>query len=305
MLTLSVRELSNDSVPNLEPQRLAALAHALRHVERACNVEERLAVDPVGVVRRYQDPHTCELVGLLAASLAFGNVVSIRASIEGALQRLGSDPLRVLGDREVALERLEGFRHRMVQGRDIGRVLVGARQVQLAYGSLGKAFEADCECRGGSLRGALSAWTARIRERAGFGESGDVGRRGPQHVMSDPLGASGCKRLMLYLRWMVRPDDGVDMGLWGGVSTSMLLMPVDTHVHRIAKNLGLTKRGGASWLASEDITSVLRRIDPVDPVRFDFALCHFGMSGGCPAKPDARCCGGCVAREACAACGVC
>ncbi len=279
-------------------RQLDALARALEAVQNTCNVRDRLAVDPVGVVRRYEHPEARELVGLLAASLAFGNVKALRGAIEQVIERLGPELSSALEDRAATLRRLAGFKYRMVHGRDIGRLLVGARRVQVLHGSLGDAFATDL-AEQGSLRPALVEWTGRIREHAGFGGRADEGRRGPQHVMSDPSGTSGCKRLMLYLRWMVRPDDGVDLGLWKGVSPSVLLMPVDTHVHRIAKNLGLTRRREPSWLASEEITAILRQIDPVDPVRFDFALCHLGMTGGCPAKPDARMCAGCAARRVC------
>jgi uncharacterized protein (TIGR02757 family) len=280
------------------PRQVAALARALEDVQKSCNVQDRLTVDPVGVVRRYDHPETCELVGLLAASLAFGNVKAFRPAIEQVLRRLGPELPRVLEDRSATLRRLAGFQYRMVHGKDIGRLLVGARRVQILHGSLGDAFAEDLSDHA-SLRAALVAWTGRVRQHAGFGGRSDAGRRGPQHVMSDPSGASGCKRLMLYLRWMVRRDDGVDLGLWERVSPAVLLMPVDTHVHRIARNLGLTSRRGPNWLASEEITAILRRIDPADPVRFDFALCHLGMTGGCPAKPNARTCAGCVARGVC------
>lgn len=282
----------------MTPQQLAALAQALENVQKTCNVQDRLTVDPVGVVRRYDHPEACELVGLLAASLAFGNVKALRSAIEQVLERLGPELPGVLEDRAATLRRLGGFKYRMVHGSDIGRLLVGARRVQILHGSLGGAFAEDLSDHG-SLRPALVAWTGRVRQHAGFGGRSDVGRRGPQHVMSDPSGASGCKRLMLYLRWMVRPDDGVDLGLWKRVPPAVLLMPVDTHVHRIARNLGLTSRRGPSWLASEEITAILRQIDPADPVRFDFALCHLGMTGGCPVKPNARQCAGCAARGVC------
>ena len=284
--------------PVLSGPRLAALALALGEVERGCAVSDRLLLDPVGVVRRYRDPLELELVGLLASSLAFGNVRLIRGAVEEVLVRLGGDLLGVVGDRGCVLGRLGGFRYRMVSGEDVARLLYGARCVQREGGSLGAVFASEYGSSG-DLRGALSGWVGRIRGRAGFGGGGDEGRRGPGHVLSDPGGGSGCKRLMLYLRWMVRRDDGVDLGVWGGMSPSVLLMPVDTHVLRVSRNLGMTGRGVASWGASEDITGVLRLIDPLDPVRYDFALCHFGMSGGCPSRPGEVACEGCVARVVC------
>jgi uncharacterized protein (TIGR02757 family) len=279
-------------------RRLAALARALESIQATCNVQERLAVDPVGVVRRHRGTIQRELVGLLSASLAFGNVKALRGAIEQVLARLGPDLPAVLDDRAGALRCLEGFQYRMILGRDIGRLLVGARQVQVRHGSLGEAFCGELG-KEGSLRPALVGWTRMIREAAGPSDLEDAGRRGPQHVLPDPGGSSGCKRLMLYLRWMVRPDDGVDLGLWRAVSPSILLIPVDTHIHRLGVNLGMTRRAGPSWLASEDITGVLREIDPGDPVRFDFALCHLGMAQGCTGRSDSVRCPACGAREVC------
>jgi endonuclease III len=97
----------------------------------------------------------------------------------------------------------------------------------------------------------------------------------------------------------VRGPDAVDLGLWRGVPASALVVPLDTHVHRVARALGLTARPDASWRTAEEITAALRRIDPADPVRFDFALCHMGMSGRCPARRDAGRCAACVLGDAC------
>jgi uncharacterized protein (TIGR02757 family) len=278
--------------------RLAALAVALERIERTCDVESRLAVDPVGVVRRYREPGEQELVGLLSSSLAFGNVKALRGGIEEVLRRLDADLLTVLDDRGETLRRLKGFQYRMIQGQDIGRLLVGARKMQRSRGSLGDVFASELERSGGSLRPALVAWTSELRRRAGLGTGRDKERRGPGHVLPDPAGTSGCKRLMLYLRWMVRPDDGVDLGVWRSVPPSVLLVPVDTHIHRLGVNLGLTQRSGPSWHAAEEITAVLRKIDPQDPVRFDFALCHLGMARGCQGVADDRCLG-CGAQDVC------
>lgn len=282
--------------------RLAALARALESIHASCDVAQRLAVDPVGVVRRFHEPADQEIVGLLASSLAFGNVKALRAAIEEVLRRLGPEPVRVLEDRSSALRRLDGFQYRMIHGRDVGRLLVGARTMQRRSGSLGDAFAEGLQAHGGQLRPALVDWTGKLRRTARLGTGRDAERRGPRHILPDPAGASGCKRLMLYLRWMVRPDDGVDLGVWRRVSPSILLMPVDTHIHRLAVNLGLTRRSGPSWLAAEDVTAVLRKIDSDDPVRFDFALCHLGMAQGCQSVMHPRCTD-CGARAVCLKCG--
>jgi endonuclease III len=97
---------------------------------------------------------------------------------------------------------------------------------------------------------------------------------------------------------MVRPADGVDLGLWP-IPATALVIPVDTHVHRISRNLGLTTRRTASWATAEEITARLRLFDPEDPVKYDFALCHLGVSRDCPSRPDLAKCAHCVLRDVC------
>ena len=111
-------------------------------------------------------------------------------------------------------------------------------------------------------------------------------------------GPSGSKRLLLFLRWMVRPADGVDLGLWH-VDASRLLVPVDVHIHRLARNLGFTRRRDLSWRTTEEITRALSRFDPADPVGYDFSLCHMGMLQRCPSRRDALRCEGCGVKPVC------
>jgi uncharacterized protein (TIGR02757 family) len=127
---------------------------------------------------------------------------------------------------------------------------------------------------------------------------GDAPSRALRHLVSDPRAGSACKRLFLYARWMVRPADGVDLGLWP-IAPSALLIPVDTHIHRISRNLGFTNRRTATWATAEEITSALRELDPDDPVKYDFALCHLGVSRECPSRPDPIKCGRCLLRDVC------
>jgi len=116
----------------------------------------------------------------------------------------------------------------------------------------------------------------------------------------DPRAGSACKRLLLYVRWMVRPADGVDLGLWP-LDPTRLVIPVDTHIHRIARNLGFTERNDASWRTAEEITGALRHLERSDPVRYDFALCHMGVSRDCPSRRDPAKCRPCVLRPVCKA----
>jgi uncharacterized protein (TIGR02757 family) len=144
----------------------------------------------------------------------------------------------------------------------------------------------------------LARFTAALRDVPMEPIRRALGReRGLAHLL--PGGSGAHKRLNLFLRWMVRGPDGIDFGIWKCLSPAQLVVPLDTHLHRVALRVGLTARKSAGWRTAEEITASLRRIDPADPVRFDFALCHLGMSGKCPPKPVAGACARCLLRPAC------
>jgi uncharacterized protein (TIGR02757 family) len=228
--------------------------------------------------------------------MAFGNVKALRAKIEDALDRIGPDVARAADDPEALLKKLRGWKHRVYRDRDLARLLAGARVVQREAGSLGVALARELE-RSGDLRAALSAWTGAIRRAGGLDEE-EGGRRGGAHILADPQKGSAVKRLMLLLRWMARPADGVDLGLWP-LPPAALLIPVDVHIHKLSRNLGLTRRNDVSWKTAEEITAALRRFDPGDPVKFDFSLCHLGMLQHCPSRRDPVRCEGCGVRDVC------
>jgi len=301
--------------PASDASRQRRIQRALEGVRRNCDVPARRAADPVDAGHRFEDPHDQEIVALLAASVAFGNVTTIRAKLDDALRRLGAHPSLAADDQLGVFVRMDGWIHRVFRGEDVARLVIGARRVQRAHGSLGKLFEDQLAIQG-SLRGALAAFVDAIRTAGGLplpraregvaalpggippGPPGPTGRRGPYHILPDPLGAGGSKRLLLFLRWMVRPADGVDLGLWR-VDPSVLLCPVDTHIHKLAKNLGFTRRNDVSWETAEEITRALARFDPKDPVKHDFPLCHMGMLQRCPSRRDPKKCAGCGVMPVC------
>ncbi len=258
----------------------------------ACDAQATRDRDPVGIVHRYRDPRDQEVVGLVAASLAFGNVVAARRSIERALDALGAAPAATVAKASGSQlrARLEGFVHRIYRDEHIAQMLSGAGFLLRTHGSLGRAFSELHQRTDGDFRETLARFADSIR--------GSADSRNMRHLISDPRAGSACKRLLLYARWMVRPADGVDLGLWS-IAPSELVIPVDTHVHRIGLNLGLTRRLSASWATAEEITATLRRFDPEDPVKYDFALCHLGVSRECPSRRDADKCASCVLQQAC------
>lgn len=270
------------------------LARVLEDVIARTDRVARVAADPLAVVREQTSDADRELAALLAASLAFGNALVAQRKAREALARIGR-PLAARCDDPPRVRRaLRGFVHRVYRGEHVAELLVGARAVQREHGTLGDRF-ADDLAAAGNLQGALVAFTGAIRAR------GRLARKlGGAHILPDPSAQSGCKRLLLFLRWMIRPADGVDLGLWSHrVPTSVLLVPVDVHLHKLARNLGLTQRAGVTWRTAEEITARLAAIDPADPVRFDFALCHLGMLQRCPSRRDAVACEGCGVRPVC------
>ncbi len=269
-----------------------ALKARLDALRDGFDVAAHRAADPVEYVHRYADPHDQEVVGLVAASLAFGNVKAIRRSVGRVVALLDPAPARRLATmRRATLDRgLDGFVHRVWRGEHVARLLWNARGIRAREGSLGAAFEARLAARSGDLREGLADFADALR--------GPTPDRSMAHLVPDPRAGSACKRLLLYLRWMVRPADGVDLGLWRADPAS-LLIPVDTHVQRIGRNLRLTDRETASWRTAEEITASLAKLDPRDPVKYDFALCHLGVSRQCPSRRDPAICASCALRPSC------
>ena len=293
---------------NSEAARQAAIKATLDGVRAREDLRARRANDPVDFVHAYERRADRELVALVAANLAFGNVKAIRMKVADLLRRVGPSPAKAADDEAALHAALEGWKHRVFKGEDVARLLVGARRVQREDGSLGAAFaralrEADrtAPSEHEGLREALAAFCDRIRLAGGLplpGESKPTDRRGPVNLLSNARAGGGAKRLLLFLRWMVRPSDGIDLGLWP-VPPRRLLMPVDVHIHTLSRNLGFTRRPDVSWKTAVEITAALARYDADDPTRYDFSLCHMGMLQRCPSRKDAVRCEGCGVKSVC------
>lgn len=272
--------------------RAASVPIALRDVLLdLCRHYDRrfLDTDPVGIVRRFDDPADREIVGLIGAGLAYGRVASIRASLESVLVRMGGKPSRFVASFDPVKDarRLDGFVHRFTKGRDVALLLHLVRQAQERAGSLESFFiEGDADGGSPTLASALDAFGRRLFEfdAAPFVPEGRIPRAdGSRWLLPLPRAGSACKRSCLFLRWMVRPDDGVDCGVWTRVSPARLVLPLDTHLLRVVRALGFTRRKSGSWATALEATARLRALDPADPVRFDFALSRLGILGLIPA----------------------
>ncbi|HET6982440.1 MAG TPA: TIGR02757 family protein [Myxococcaceae bacterium] len=287
----------------LSPERAERLRRALDRLERVSPPRRRLPLDPVSLPHRYRDPRDIEVAGLLAASLAYGRADLFLPKVSRLLEAMGRSPAAFVRRLDVAGARglLSGFVYRFNVGADVAVLLLGMGRMLERRGSLEAGFVAAREASGGDLHGALGAFVRELREVDVRAVERALGKtRGLDHLLPVPLGQGAAKRLHLFLRWMVRGPDAVDLGIWKRVPPSALLVPLDTHVARLAWRLGLVRRRTMGWAASEDITENLRVIDPVDPVRFDFVLCHHGMSGACPPRARAELCAACVLQGECA-----
>jgi len=245
---------------------------ALDRLYRKYNRIEYVHPDPLEFLSRYPDLRDREIAGLIASSLAYGRVAQILKSAGAVLDRLGSSPhtfiTRTPPRTFAAL--FAGFKHRVTTGADMAELLTGIRKVVLEYGSLNECFLAGLDPRQQTILEALARFT---RELA----------CAEPHLIPNPERGSACKRLNLYLRWMVRKD-AVDPGGWQGVPRGKLIVPMDTHMARISRELGFTRRKSADMAAALEVTAAFRAFAPRDPVKYDFALTRFGIHPG--KRPD-------------------
>jgi uncharacterized protein (TIGR02757 family) len=237
--------------------------------------------DPLQWVRAQEGREDREVVGLVASGLAFGNVRQIKRSIAAVLEVLGSRPARAVRGIEPGpvARRLRGFKHRWTDGRDVACLLFFLRQMLESHGSVEAFFAAGAPPGAPDVGPALASFAARALALDHGGLYG--GRSLPQdagvrYFFPSPAGGSACKRLNLYLRWMVRRDS-VDLGLWTSVPTSALVIPLDTHIYNVARRVRLTRYRSAGWRMAADITRRLRAFDPSDPVKYDFAFHRMGL----------------------------
>jgi len=242
------------------------------------------ATDPVHIVRRFTSPADREIVGFCAAALAFGRVASVLQSIESLLAVMGPHPAAFVRRFDPAQERLrlEPLVHRWISGRDLIALLIVLQRMLIEAGSIEAFFLQGDVATSPHVGPALDSFSTRALAtdlRAAYGRR--VPRqRGVAYFFPRPSAGSACKRLNLFLRWMVRRDE-IDLGVWSKVSSARLVVPLDTHVIRVGRCLKLTRYTSPGWKMALDITNALRAFDSTDPVRFDFALCHVGMMNAC------------------------
>ncbi len=244
---------------------------------------EHVVSDPIWRVRRYTQPDDLEVVAFCAAALAFGRVQSVLQSIDGLLAVMGPSPAAYVRQFEPTRHRdqLEHLVHRWTRGADLAALVWLLRQMLDRDGSIEGFFARDLDPDAEDVQAALDSFSTRacrLDVRAVYGQA--TPRPGVGYFFSRPASGGACKRLNLFLRWMVRKD-AVDLGVWTRVRPAQLVVPLDTHVIRVGRCLGLTRYTSPGWRMAADITRSLRTIDSSDPVRYDFSLCHLGMMNAC------------------------
>lgn len=288
---LSRTHASPTAAPDELKRRLEYLYHTFPYAER-------LKVDPLAFVLREKTPDDQAVVGLLASGLAYGRVDLFRPAIAAVVARMhasgGPDAFVRQFEPQQQQAFLDGFRYRMTSGRTLGQLFFALRGLLEAHGSLEAAFRAGFSPAHEDIGPALSQFVQSLYARIPGGPD-----RSLRHLLPDPALGSACKRLNLFLRWMVRRQEGVDPGPWRSLPASHLLLPLDTHTLRMSFNLGLIERPVQRWATAQEVTRRLRALDPQDPVKYDFALCHLGMAGDCPSRLQVEICDRCALSGLC------
>ncbi len=240
-----------------------------------------LELDPLMIIREYLDTSQVEEVALIGALFAFGAVGQIKKSLSLALTKTSLvDHTKVKDENKLAalwFESLLGFRHRIYVDRDLVLLKLLYRRSQLKFGSLETHFlihhQQNSESIEQGLIGVINdyrKWSDEIEFKPG---------RFFSHMLNSPEQKSACKRWVMYLKWVARPNDGFDLGLWNNdkVRSDQLVIPMDTHLFKISRKLRLTTRKTVNWQTALEVTKSLKKIDPSDPTKFDFSLCRIGM----------------------------
>jgi uncharacterized protein (TIGR02757 family) len=230
-----------------------------------------ISPDPLQFLSSCSTPLDREIIALIASSLAYGRVKRILISVKTVIDILGDSPADFLKLTSLSEFRrcFRNFKHRFTTGEDIALFLDGIKKIIEIYGSVGNCF-AECYSDDDvNIIPSLVGFCGKLTSSFPSGKT---------YLFPSPERGSACKRPMLFLRWMVRNDD-VDPGHWSFIPNSKLIIPLDTHMHQFALKAGFTERKNADLAAALEITESFRKINPGDPVKYDFALTRFGIRG--------------------------
>lgn len=246
----------------------------LEQIYKNLNKREYVHPDPLEYLYGFDNSEDREIVGLLASSLAYGRVAQILKSITNILTILGDSPRYFLNSNTEPqiLKAFTGFKHRFTTDEEMGNFFLGIKKTIVRYDTLNECFAYGLKKSSGYIE-ALCHFTSAI-----------IPGSCKNSLLPAPEKDSACKRLNLYLRWMVRNDE-VDPGSWENIDKKHLLVPVDTHMFNIARKLGLTQRNQANMKTVIEITKSFAQIEPNDPTKYDFALTRLGIRADMQIQP--------------------
>ena len=261
-------------------KRTAQIRNILEKLYEKYNRRELISPDPLQFVYRYSRPADMEITAFLASALAYGRVPHIEKSLNNLLGRMGDSPCEfVINFDNDKRKTLKDFKHRFTAGDDISDLLTLLKTAISRYGSIERYFALGYNPGDKNIIPTLSKFCNSLLDIYVDGHKGHTSR-GLKYLLVSPAGGSACKRLNLFLRWMVRGDD-VDAGLWKSIDKAKLVVPVDVHMSRLCKILGLYDRRTISMSAAVEITESFSKIERADPVKYDFALSRIGILENC------------------------
>jgi len=259
------------------------------------NFQKRVQHDPITIPQRYSSPEDIEIAGFIAASFAYGKVELFKPVVEKILEPGGRRPAQFFKTFRLSrhTEYFRSIRYRFNREQDILCFVYLISETIKKWGSLRALFYSCLDPDTYDIKKALSGFTECILKTATTPVYGsNIKPYGLKQLFPSPHKGSACKRTNLFLRWMVRKKD-IDFGIWNRIPASHLIIPLDTHIARISKCLGLTKRSSSDWKTAKEITEALKQFDPEDPLKYDFALCHHGISGLCRGQQVPAICSSC------------
>ncbi len=262
--------------------------------------KDRLRHDPIEFPHRYDSPADIEASAFISSCFAYGKVDLFKPVIGRILSKMGVSPYDFLLNLDLRRHRklFQGIKYRFNENDDIVCLLFLLHTIAKKHSSIENAFKQfygpdDVTVEKG-LSGLVSFFLHADTSKV-YGK--DTKPAGLLQFFPSPDNGSACKRANLFLRWMIRDRD-IDFGIWKDIPKNKLIIPLDTHIARISRCLGLTGRRSQDWKTAAEITEALKRFDPDDPLKYDFALCHHGISGACKGEREKSGCKGCVFRKA-------
>ncbi|MBI5739816.1 MAG: TIGR02757 family protein [Nitrospirae bacterium] len=267
------------------------------------NFRERLKHDPIEFPHRHSDPGDIEIAGFIASCFAYGKVELFKPVIEKILGPGGRRPAEFVMNFNLKKDKkyFRGISYRFNKEEDVLCLIYILSRTLNEWGSLKNLFYHFYKPEHEDIRKALTGFVEYFHNTDTSAVYNPPlppfvkGGRSRQ-FFSSPEGGSACKRMNLFLRWMVRTAD-IDFGIWNKVPPSKLIIPLDTHIARISRCLCLTKRKSSDWKTAKEITDSLKKIDPDDPLKYDFALCHHGISKMCMGGKFKDSCSSCALKN--------